>query len=363
LKTLLLTATSLLLGLLLLEGCTRIYYAIGNRIPPHPDPGVRDEWRWAREHLDIGKAEVSGLSGFDPTLGWREPGTLADWINRKSWNPPADPFIDDGLERTLFLGDSFTAGLYVEPHQAFASEYGARYKPEGRTFNLGVSGYGLDQMLLLYRDTGPRLHADTVVLGFYLGGFERALSGFTYYAKPQFEISPQSGKLTVTGQPVPGPQILYDRYLHGEARIGEGAVSLLWRASGAAWQRWRMRGVFRSEHSQEWALFAALFREFLATAQHLGDRPVLLLIPTRLESFDGSVEQDLEARTLKLGCELGFVTVALATPFIREQTNNRDAPLFRPREDGGHFSVQGHRLVAQILAAALAGRDSCADHP
>jgi len=45
---------------------------------------VRDEWRWAKEHLAAGKAEVEGLSGFDPMLGWREPGTLADWILRKS---------------------------------------------------------------------------------------------------------------------------------------------------------------------------------------------------------------------------------------------------------------------------------------
>lgn len=155
LKNLLLTITSLLCTLLVMEGLTRLYYGTGDRIPPHPDPGVRDEWRWAKEHLAAGKAEVEGLSGFDPMLGWREPGTLADWILRKSWNPPTDPFIDDGLERTLFIGDSFTAGLHVEPNQTFPYGYGEQFSPQSRTFNLGVSGYGLDQMLLLYQELGP----------------------------------------------------------------------------------------------------------------------------------------------------------------------------------------------------------------
>jgi len=121
------------------------------------------------------------------------------------------------------------------------------------------------------------------------------------------------------------------------------------------------RGAFRSGNSPDWKLLAALFRQFFETARRLDHEPVLLIIPTRLESFAGSIEQDLETQVLKLGCALGFVTVSLPAPFSQTQAERPATPLFRPREDGGHFSVDGHRLTAQMLAAALAGRDSCAE--
>lgn len=354
LKNATLTVISLLLTLVLLEGATRLYYAIGDRVPPHPDPGVRDEWRWAAEHLAAGQPVIEGLSGFDEMLGWREPGPLAQWLARKSWNPPPDPWRDDGVPRTLFLGDSFTAGLYVEPHQAFAYVYGQQFEPRGRALNLGVSGYGIDQMILLFEATGTQLHADTVVLGFYLGGFDRALSGFTYYAKPRFMADPDAAELHLTGTPVPSPQSLYDLYVHGGKTIGGDSPSLLWSAGAAAWQRWQRDRTLRGETAEGWNLLTAVLSRFTQRVAELGARPVLLVIPTRLDDFEDSNESALEQRVVPFACGIGMTPVVLSTTFRTRQSEAPEVPLFRPREDGGHFSVAGHRLAAEILAAHLA---------
>ncbi len=347
------TLLSLLFTLLLLEGLVRIYYAMDDRLPPYPDPGLRDERKWAAEHIAAGEPIVNGLAGYDAMLGWREPGELEEWLERKSWNPPPVPFEDDGIERTLFLGDSFTAGLYVEPHQAFAYRFGEVHQPHGRSLNLGVSGYGLDQMLLLYEVTGVVLHADTVVLGLYLGGFERALSGFTYYAKPRFTRNLENGILELIGQPVLTPQSLYDQYVQGKRSIGAPAGSMLWMASTSAWQRWQLRRAFRDEDSPAWQLFAGLLDRFAKSVIAHGDRPVLLLIPTRLEDFTGSTEAELQERVIPFACGLGLTTVSLFEAFQAHLAQHPGTQLFRPREDGGHFSVHGHQLTADVLAHHL----------
>ena len=343
---------SIVLTLAVLELAARLWYGSGDRIPPHPDAGVRDEWRWAAQHLAAGQPVVEGLSGFDPALGWREPGELADWIARKGWNTPADVFADAPPPRTLFIGDSFTAGLHVAPEEAFAFRYGIDHVPAGETFNLGVSGYGLDQMLLLYEQEGVRLHADTVVLGLYLGGYTRALAGFTYYAKPRFVLAADHD-LRIVGQPVPSPQSLYEAYATGTRTIGGHDGPLLADVVTSAWSRWRARDAFHSDQTPEWALFSALLQRFAQHARRLGDRPVVLLIPGRLEDFRGSVEADLEARVTTSACDLGLTAVALSGPFQAYQANPGSPPLFRPREDGGHFSVEGHREAAAVLARVL----------
>jgi lysophospholipase L1-like esterase len=111
-------------------------------------------------------------------------------------------------------------------------------------------------------------------------------------------------------------------------------------------------------------LLTALLSRFVQESSAAGARPVLLLIPTRLEHFDGSTEATLEQRVVPFACNLGMTTVVLSTAFRAEQTRVPQVPLFRPREDGGHFSVAGHRLAAEILAAHLTaeGNRDCSRH-
>ena len=52
--------------------------------------------------------------------------------------------------------------------------------------NLGVHGYGHDQMLLRYRAEGRRYAPDLVLLGFVADDVGRNLLAFRDYAKPRF---------------------------------------------------------------------------------------------------------------------------------------------------------------------------------
>ena len=50
---------------------------------------------------------------------------------------------------------------------------------------------------------------------------------------------------------------------------------------------------------------------------------------------------------------LGLPLLRLDAVFREAAASSPEVRLYRPREIGGHFSVEGHRLVAEVLADHL----------
>ncbi|MEZ5598050.1 MAG: SGNH/GDSL hydrolase family protein [Pseudomonadales bacterium] len=356
------TLGSLLATLLILEAALRLGYGLTDRLPPHPDRSLTREWEWAAEHLKKDASEIPGLAGFDPLLGWRDTRDDTTWIRDAGYQTGnVVPGVPPRGARTLFIGDSFTAGLYVDPTQAFPYRYGEAFLADGETVNLGVSGYGVDQMLLLYEHLGRRLHADTVVLGFYTGGYDRTQSGFTYYAKPFFTLT-AGDQLHLRGQPVPSPATLFAAYRTGERQVGDAAGTLLGRTFTAALARWHENRRLDGPDDPRWRLMAAFLDRFATLTRADHARPVLLIIPTRPERFADSREADFDRLAMASACDKGILPVSLAAPFAAALDRNPVEPLYRPREAGGHFTAQGHWLAARVLHDALAAPASSCQH-
>lgn len=70
--------------------------------------------------------------------------------------------------------------------------------------NMGVHGYGQDQMLILLREEGIKYKPDIVILGFVYEDMSRNLLQFRDYAKPKFVMDDDT--LRVVGSPVPLPE-------------------------------------------------------------------------------------------------------------------------------------------------------------
>ena len=85
-----------------------------------------------------------------------------------------------GVRRILVLGDSFTFGTEVSDDETFAHDVEATL-PHTEVLNLGVQGYGQDQMLLYLHHEGVKYHPDIVILGFvYVDGYRNLWNFFAY---------------------------------------------------------------------------------------------------------------------------------------------------------------------------------------
>lgn len=67
--------------------------------------------------------------------------------------------------RILILGDSFTFGDEVSDDETY-SAYLQAMLPDTEIINMGMHGYGHDQMLILLKEEGIKYQPDIVILGF-----------------------------------------------------------------------------------------------------------------------------------------------------------------------------------------------------
>jgi hypothetical protein len=148
---------------------------------------------------------------YDPVLGWfpREDSRNVFMGSRRvQVRHNHLGFRDQELgpktkPRIAFLGDSFVWGYDLEEHERFTEQLQARL-PDWEIVNLGVSGYGTDQELLLLKRYFARVQPDIVFL-MYCGNdpidnsSNQIVSG--NYFKPYFTA--ESGQLTLGGVPVP----------------------------------------------------------------------------------------------------------------------------------------------------------------
>ena len=147
---LLLSTTATLLSLVLLEGSFRLFF--GRATPKAP--------------IYPGEREPAFNDYIDPLVGWKMPPNIE--IQTKHLDRPvtyrsnsqgfrdARAFdIADNRCRIVFLGDSFTFGTGVEAEETFAARVEAELGI--RSYNLGVTGFGIDQMLLTLRHYGLQL--------------------------------------------------------------------------------------------------------------------------------------------------------------------------------------------------------------
>ena len=184
-------------------------YSIIFRLTIFDEAWMRTIWT-LRSHIEQG-VEFT----HDPSCGWVLTPSLHDArpmldavVNtntqgfRRSHDVPLSPA--KGTTRIVALGNSYTYGSEESDDETWPAQL-ERIHPGCEVLNLGVPGYGHDQVLLRWRALGVQLHPQVVVVGFMAGDSPRNLMGFTFAAKPWLAQSPD-GSLKPAGQPVPPPE-------------------------------------------------------------------------------------------------------------------------------------------------------------
>lgn len=346
-KTLLI-AGYILFCLLVLEGGLRVFFS-------HPVLSlllqVNDSYSWQRlwvlRHSDDSPEIYYSFDRYHPTLGWISQAGLRDVpvfegrtlsTNSLGLRGAVDyfPEKEPGKLRILILGDSFTFGDEVSDDETYA-HFLQELLPDAEIINMGVHGYGHDQMLLLFLEAGIRLRPDIVVLGFLPIDMERNVVSFRDFAKPLFEV--QNGELVLTNSPVPSPEtVLQDDWKRTRVIDALSLISVSIRTQ-------------RGERKQEMELVTRLILDQLAEAAAFsGARTVLAYLPFGNEITSDEPLLDGEAWLFEYCDGNPLLACFSARPTFQVHLRageTFDAPF--------HWSPAGHRVVAQAIYDYLAG--------
>jgi hypothetical protein len=276
--------------------------------------------------LREGVSERSLSYQYDAELGWMPiPGSRSTVTNARtieahhnSLGLRDDEFTLDAKPTILFLGDSFVWGLDAETGERFSELLKARI-PDYKILAAGVSGYGTDQEYLLLQRLWPKVKPAVVVLIFCTDN-DRAdnSSNIRYegYQKPYFATA-ADGSLVLAGQPVPKSRLQ--------------AIKEDW-----------------------WVRHSWLVR--LANAVYLKLRHPLLHVPDPTERLVDKIRQFVEAGGGKFLVGLQTTDEALLRhleaariPFVSFD----GAASFPGASVGGHWTPEGHKLVAERLFGLL----------
>lgn len=294
------------------------------------------------DELRLDLDERNLLYEHDPLLGWfpRRATTQTFTGSRTiTVTHNRDGFRDREHDSTtakravLVLGDSYVWGYDVEQDRRF-TDLVQRARPDLEIYNMGVSGYGTDQELLLFQRFAARYHPALVIAVYTnINDPEDNTASMTNggYAKPHYQL--EDGALRLRGVPVP-----------------EGAPL-----------RWARHGLLRRSYLAR--LLAAREPAVAAPADvqdAQSEDPLALTVRLLLAIRDRAREAGAQFLVALLG-DASEITAALdragcAWVSLHQVTVKNG--LFNPETSfpthGRHWNEEGHRRVAEVLLPYLA---------
>lgn len=328
-------------------------------------------------------------SDFDPDLGWcPRPGWegLAmryDWAGARVARTPLPDPIPPDVPLVVAVGDSFTRGDEVGGGETWLAALEER-ESERLWANLGVGGFGLDQVYLRLGRDGLPLGPEEVWLAFFPGSALRVTSHFppvsfhrslTVLFKPNVRLGP-AGELVHLPSPVRGPEDVRRLFDDQRAFLAAAGPRDFWirrlpaayAPRGSSWTHafaatrltltWldgRDRDVARwlqDRESEVFRLHRTLILAARADAQAAGARFRLLVLPGRRElgwirEHGRGYWQSLADALVAEGVEVLDVSAAL------EAAGGDADELWMP---GGHYSPRANRAVADAVREAWCSR-------
>jgi hypothetical protein len=140
---------SILIFLLAAEGALRILYPERSEVHKKYPEGVFCQrhplFGW------IGQPNASGVLSYAA----KDMDDMHVLMNADGfWDAPHQSIKPPGVQRLLFLGDSFTSGSGIDKKERFTDLIKDRLSSEYEVINMGMWGYSTDQELLVFDEKG-----------------------------------------------------------------------------------------------------------------------------------------------------------------------------------------------------------------
>jgi hypothetical protein len=383
-----LLAFGLAAGLGVCEAALRVLW-------PHLANGVRV--------YDFAESERGRFCRWDERLGWAgRPGAEGEfqWAdcrirvrqNRHGFRGAEHETARTDRPRIAVLGDSFVWGFGVEEPDVFTAVMARDSARDVEIVNLGVSGYGTDQEVLLWERDGRLFRPDHLVLCVTLANdLDEILYDSTYdYAKPVFRIGPD-GAPVLLNVPVPARTSLWEepairtkdawhaglpgllrRSAVANVVLGAAARVPSWRASleearilprtrdDGDWELPQYETPPAPSREASWDLLVRLLVRLRESAARDGADLTVVAIPSVLQvepdlwtktvarhpEAASRLVPDLPQRRLAEACRAAGVPVVDLLPPLRAAAHAGDA-LYYPLNL--HWTPAGHRVAAAAL--------------
>jgi hypothetical protein len=207
--------------------------------------------------------------------------------------------------------------------------------PHVEVINMGVHGYGHDQMLLLFKEEGIKYDPDIVILGFLALDMSRNLLRFRDFAKPRFVL--YKGALKPTGTPVPRPE---DILQWDWARPRTLDIFSLFQHKIE-----KISGLQKKEMED---VTSAILTDMIRSIESIHAVPILAYLPRGKEiAMDITVTED-EAFMLSL-CQLNTKAKCFSTrPRFAEKIARGER-----FKSSGHWEPAGHLAAAEAIQRYL----------
>jgi hypothetical protein len=278
---------------------------------------------------------------YDPSKGWMSKPNLREIkafgnkilnTNSKGFRGKKDfPYIKNKeMLRILILGDSFTFGDEVSDDETY-SYYLQQMLPHTEVINIGVHGYGHDQMLVLLQEEGVKYKPDIVILGFLPMDMSRNLLRFRDFAKPRFVL--KGGKLKLTGIPVPRPEDIL-QWDWTRPRVFD-MFSMM---------RKKVRELSGLHKKEMEALTTAILTDMIELIESSHAIPILAYLPAGREISLPMAAMQYEAYMFSI-CQLNERAKCFSTrPYFAEKIAKGET--FKLK---GHWEPAGHLTVAEAI--------------
>ena len=345
----LLAILSFCVSLCVVEAALRFKYRDIRAIRPHE---TRYDWKaatwegtqygWDLYHEVLGWVNKPGYRGGSDRTG---EGGFRVAINSLGARGATEvPYEKVEASRIVVLGDSFAFGEDVDDEETFPFLLGTLMDEGTEVVNLGVHGYGTDQMALMLREKGCRYGPDIVVVSVFYHDILRCRSDYYIHAKPFYRLV--DGVLDLVNVPVPGrPEPLgpLDRYCFTWAFVDERLSRMS-----------QMKSIenFESVDREElWGIQTGLFRMMKDLCGE-GTRVVVVSIadPGDLEAeWFPKFDHDL-GRLIRE--EVGISGFISTLEPLKEAYRDYGAAIHTAN---GHLSPIGNRIVAGLIRDHIAG--------
>lgn len=345
LRTALFVLTYCALLAVFLEGVARL--ALSNhwlfeKIADYDDASNR--LRWVKRH-SAGIEIYYTFDVFSPDRGWmsrpglRNAAVFGDKVlntNSRGFRGTRE-YTDElppDTPRIVVLGDSFTFGDEVSDDETYPAQLQTLLSG-AEVINMGVHGYGHDQMFLLFEQEGARLRPDIVILGFVYADMWRNDNAFRDYAKPRFMLDGE--RLVVTNVPVPPPEEFLEKEL-----LRSKFLDLVMIMTA------RLRSRLGIEERRAYSLTTRILDGLRNAIVNAGAVPVFVYLPVGREIVDLRPLTDGE-RYLASFCADRPEARCLS---VREAFRTRASAAER-RHIRGHWPPALHRIAAEVIAEDL----------
>lgn len=323
-------------------------------------------------------ADRGYFSKFDPELGWvpipnvrryHSDHDFSVLVEQNSLGLRAPEEIrtarGNGDFRALVLGDSYVWGYGAGQADIFTNK-GVHGRQDLELINMGVSGYGTDQALLLYRKSGNEFDVDAVVLVFTTyNDLANNLESNAYgYDKPYFTLD---GELTLHDGHVRDSTLRrwWTGFLtHSRAAtvVNNGILNLRWlisrsiddeEALAEARDQVRTPQPLREKDIKGLNLTAALIAQLRDEVEANGAQFQVVFVPFKPHVL---AQQALDHPLVTpLGERLAARGVKFTSPYdIFLERAKAGERLFNLEDN--HFNAAGHKLFGEFVAGKLPAR-------